>query len=172
MYRGWSRDPGYKAALPRALQSISIADIIAVSVPSSQSGLNVTDFVQSRPVSQLLGGKLTFTKRLVVQRVVVRVACLPTWRQPKGKSSVNPPQMLPLRGSICIGVDTRNYRLAPGLPPGRRGARCRWPGSLGIQPRVKPLRSSNTGLYPDSGHPTRGRIPRGRDRCRANSAHT
>ena len=35
-------------------------------------------------------------------------------------------------------------------------------GSLGIQPRVKSLRSSYTGLYPQiSGHPTRGCIPRG-----------
>ena len=29
------------------------------------------------------------------------------------------PQMLSLRGSICMGVDKRNYRFAPGLPPGR-----------------------------------------------------
>jgi len=27
--------------------------------------------------------------------------------------------MLPLRGSICMGVDSRNHRFAPGLPPGR-----------------------------------------------------
>ena len=29
----------------------------------------------------------------------------PPWRQPRGKSQVNLPQMLPLRGSICMGVD-------------------------------------------------------------------
>ena len=43
----------------------------------------------------------------------------PPWRQPRGKSQVNPPQMLPLRGSICMGVDSRNHPFAPGLPPGR-----------------------------------------------------
>jgi len=29
------------------------------------------------------------------------------------------PQMLPLRGSICMGVDQRNHIFAPGLPPER-----------------------------------------------------
>ena len=42
----------------------------------------------------------------------------PPWRQPRGKSQVNLRQMLPLGGSISMGVDSRNYLFAPGLSPG------------------------------------------------------
>jgi hypothetical protein len=37
-----------------------------------------------------------------------------------GKSYVNLLQMQPDSGGICMGVDSRNYRFAPGLPPGWR----------------------------------------------------
>ena len=48
----------------------------------------------------------------------------PPWRQPRGKPKVNLPQMLPLRGSSCMEVYSRDYRFAPELPPvrWRRGA--------------------------------------------------
>jgi len=36
-----------------------------------------------------------------------------------GKSQVNLPQMPPDSGGICMGFDQKNYRFAPGLPPGR-----------------------------------------------------
>ena len=39
------------------------------------------------------------------------------WMQPRGKSQVNLPQMPPDPGGICMGVDSRNHRFAPGLPP-------------------------------------------------------
>ena len=42
----------------------------------------------------------------------------PPWRQPRGKSYVNLPQIPPDSGGICMGVDSRNHRFAPGLPPG------------------------------------------------------
>ena len=44
---------------------------------------------------------------------------MPSWRQPRVKYQFNLPHMLPLRGSICIGVDKRNLCIAPGLPPGQ-----------------------------------------------------
>jgi hypothetical protein len=43
----------------------------------------------------------------------------PPWSRVGGKSEVNLPQMPPLRGGICMGVDYRNHPFAPGLPPGR-----------------------------------------------------
>jgi len=38
---------------------------------------------------------------------------------------VNLPQMLPLRGSICMGFDSRHHPFAPGLPPGREDTQRR-----------------------------------------------
>ena len=43
-------------------------------------------------------------------------ACPPPWRQPRGKSQVNLPQMPPDSGGICMEVDLRNHRFARGLP--------------------------------------------------------
>ena len=43
---------------------------------------------------------------------------VPPWMQPRGKSQVNLTQMPPDSGGNCIGVDSRNYRIAPGLPLG------------------------------------------------------
>ena len=43
----------------------------------------------------------------------------PRWREPRGKSKVNLPQMPPDSGSICTGVDQKTHLFAPGLPPGR-----------------------------------------------------
>ena len=43
----------------------------------------------------------------------------PPWSQVEGKSQVNLPQMPPLQGGICMGVDQRNHLFFPGLPPGR-----------------------------------------------------
>ena len=37
----------------------------------------------------------------------------------EGKCLVNLPQMPPLQGDICMGIDERNHPFAPGLPPGR-----------------------------------------------------
>ena len=43
-----------------------------------------------------------------------------------GKSQVNLPQMPPDSGGICIGVDKRNYQVAPGLSPGWRVLNLFW----------------------------------------------
>ena len=43
----------------------------------------------------------------------------PPWSRVESKSRVNLPQMPPLRGGICMGVDKRNHPFAPGSPPGR-----------------------------------------------------
>ena len=43
----------------------------------------------------------------------------PPWRQPRGKSQGNLPQMPPPEGGVCMGFDQRSHQLAPGLPPGR-----------------------------------------------------
>ena len=43
----------------------------------------------------------------------------PPWSRVEGKSQVNLPHMPPLRGGICMGVDSINHPFAPGLPPGR-----------------------------------------------------
>jgi len=47
----------------------------------------------------------------------------PPWSRVEGKSEVNLPRIPPLRGTICMGVDSRNHRFAPGLPPGWHGPR-------------------------------------------------
>ena len=41
------------------------------------------------------------------------------WSRVEGKSQVNLPQMPPLRGGICMGVDYKNHLFVPGLPPRR-----------------------------------------------------
>jgi hypothetical protein len=43
----------------------------------------------------------------------------PPWSRVEGKSQVNLPQMPPLRGGSCMGVDQSNHPFAPRLPPGR-----------------------------------------------------
>ena len=57
-----------------------------------------------------------------------------------------------------------SYKIGSGSSPESLGIhpRVKSPGSSYTQPRVKSLRSSQTGLYPHSGHPTRGCIPRER----------
>jgi hypothetical protein len=53
--------------------------------------------------------------------------------------------MPPLRGSICIGVDEIHHPFAPGLPTWRL-----WRNPYSGRAWVKSLRSSYTGLYPQT----------------------
>ena len=46
------------------------------------------------------------------------------WSRVEGKFQVNLPQLPPLRGGICMGVDLKKHPFAPGLPPGRLKAAC------------------------------------------------
>ena len=48
----------------------------------------------------------------------------------RGKFEVNLPHMPPDFGGVCMGVDLRNHRFAPGLPPG--WLRCEPEGGLGL----------------------------------------
>ena len=48
----------------------------------------------------------------------LRGMSMPPWRQPRGKSYVNLPQMLPPGGSIGMGVDSRNHLFGLGLSLG------------------------------------------------------
>ena len=46
----------------------------------------------------------------------MRLLATPPWSRVEGKSQVNFPQMPPLRGGICMGVDSRKHPFTP-VPP-------------------------------------------------------
>jgi len=51
------------------------------------------------------GNAPTWSRRIGIARARSRLRLPPPWRQPRGKSQVNLPQMPPDSGGICMGVD-------------------------------------------------------------------